>query len=95
MFPPSGEGRETPTVLFPLETPDQLLILALSKGPSRVGVFPLLLKMETDPVSELCFLVIYNSVLCTKPTDLVIPSRTMSVCIVGEYVYEMSVGKPK
>jgi hypothetical protein len=37
------------------ETRRTELKLALSKGPKRVGVSPLHLRMETDPVSETLF----------------------------------------
>jgi hypothetical protein len=42
LFPSSGEGRKTPTLLGPLEGANlnHDLSLALSKGPNRVGVFP-------------------------------------------------------
>jgi hypothetical protein len=39
LFPSSGKGGKTPTQLSPLERV-QWLILALSKGPNWVGVFP-------------------------------------------------------
>jgi hypothetical protein len=39
----------------------ELLRLALSKGPNRVGVSPPHLKTETDPVSETLFSCIYDS----------------------------------
>jgi hypothetical protein len=46
--------------------------LALSEGPNRVGVFPLHLRLETDPVSEMfCFLVsrIPDDGQVLKPTN--------------------------
>jgi hypothetical protein len=42
------KGGGTPTLLGPLK-------LALSKGPNRVGVFPLHLRTETDPFFETLF----------------------------------------
>jgi hypothetical protein len=39
LFPSSDEGRETPTLLASLERANlNLLFLALSEGPNRVGV---------------------------------------------------------
>jgi hypothetical protein len=38
MFLPSGEGKETPTILGPLERANLNHRLALSKGPNRVDV---------------------------------------------------------
>jgi hypothetical protein len=58
LFLPSDEGRETPTLLGPLERLDQWLKLALSEGPNKDSPSTHL-KMETDPVpTTQCFLVI-------------------------------------
>jgi hypothetical protein len=56
MFPSSSEGKETSTLLVPLEI--AILNHCTPEEPNRVSTSPHL-KTETDPVSEaLCFLVI-------------------------------------
>jgi hypothetical protein len=64
LFPSSGEGKETPALLGPLEranlSPDTVIevspFLGTQQSPSPH------LKTETDPVSEtFCLIVIYDS----------------------------------
>jgi hypothetical protein len=60
LFRSSGDRRDTPTLLGPLERAKSLY-LALSKGPKRMSPSPHL-RTETDPVSRnVVFSCIYNS----------------------------------
>jgi hypothetical protein len=50
LFLPSGEGRDTPTLLGILERANSM------SGPN--SRYPSHLKMDTDPVPKMCFIVI-------------------------------------
>jgi hypothetical protein len=57
LFPSSGEGCETPSLLGPLERANLNHELALANGPNSVGVSHPHLRVETGAVSEtLCSL---------------------------------------
>jgi hypothetical protein len=58
LFPSSGEGEETRSLLGPLERANLSQQLALSNGPNRISVSPHL-RTKTDPVSKaLCSVVL-------------------------------------
>jgi hypothetical protein len=88
LFSCLGRGKKTPILLGPLKRANQelhsiigsfWLRLPLCMGRNRVSPSHQL-KTEIDPVSEKCFLVIYNFGRGTKSTNPVILSVTRTIC---------------